>query len=157
VVAGVGFTVNELRVPPDQAQRFAAEIQAAIGDYAGPGGSADLEVEAEQDFDVRGCAACGVFLHDWFETCPGCGKELVPAVDVMEPEATEPGPVILYAGTVDRAHALAEVLAEQGFTPEEVQPAGWRHAALRLPWRELIERTNEVEAAVAPHRAWPSR
>ena len=142
----------ELRVPAAYAETHRDQIEEAIRSSSWEGGPAlneAAEAEAEEDYDVRACPACVLYFHQNFAACPGCGSELVPAVEVFEEGQAEPDRVIVAAGPVEHAKAVGERLKAAGFTAEAFEVDGWAVAAVDLPWRELTDRTREAEGLLA--------
>lgn len=136
-----------LCVPAEQYAREKEVIDRLVREATGQVvEDVSAEAEAEEDFDVRGCAACGVFLHDFFASCPGCGGELVPAVELFAPDQAAPDRVIVATGTAEEMEALERRFREAGFQPSLHHPAGWKDSAVSLSWEELCARTREAES-----------
>lgn len=149
-VVGNGLIWLTVSVPEDQYQIRRAEIDAAVAEVTG-GAEADPEAaaEAEEDYDVRACPACVLYFHETFSACPGCGAELLPAVEVFAEGQMEPDRVIVAAGDAAAMKALASRYETAGFAAQAVAVDGWSVAAVDLPWLELTERTAEAEAVLA--------
>lgn len=142
----------QLLVPRETAQKQREQIESAIRSSSWEGGPEEdtaAIAEAEEDYDVRGCASCGLYFHDNYTHCPGCGSELVAAVEVLEAGQLEPDRVIVADGIAADAKALAEQFRAAGFEAEAFEVEGWPTCAVDLPWRELTDRTKEAEALLA--------
>ena len=135
----------------DELQRLIPELSdvAAREDVSG---NPELAAEAEREFDVRGCPNCGLFLNDSYARCPGCGTELVPAVEIFAEGQLEPDRVIVADGPAPAMIELREHLQSAGFTPEAFEVEGWTTDAVDLPWQELIGRTADVENVLGSRR-----
>jgi predicted amidophosphoribosyltransferase len=144
------LAVETLAVPGEVYERHRAMIDGAINAAGVAAGEEDeaARAEAEQDFDVRGCPECGLYFHDFFTACPGCGTELVPAVELFTDAQAEPDRVIVAAGLDLPMKDLGERLKAAGFDAEAFSVEEWLVAAVDVPWRELTERTPELEALV---------
>jgi hypothetical protein len=139
----------KLMVPTEAAQADRERIESAIKSSSWEGGpeeDAAAAAEAEEDYDVRACASCGLYFHDNYTHCPGCGAELVAAVEVFEAGQLEPDRVIVADGIAAEARTLAERFCAAGFGAEAFEVEGWPVCAVDLPWGELIDRTEEAEA-----------
>jgi hypothetical protein len=138
-----------LAVPASQAETRGGELERAIAEVSGAApGDPEAMAEAEQDYDVRGCPACGRFFHDNYAACPGDREPLVPAVEVFEEGQLEPERVIVGDGPEPQAQELAERLRAAGFDARAGTPGGWPTALVDLPWSELTARTEAAEAAL---------
>jgi predicted amidophosphoribosyltransferase len=144
------LVLHTLAVPAEVYERHRAMIDGAINAAGVAVGEEDeaARAEAEQDFDVRGCPECGLYFHDFFTACPGCGTELVPAVELFTDAQAEPDRVIVAAGLDLPMKDLGERLKAAGFDAEAFSVEEWLVAAVDVPWRELTERTTELEALV---------
>lgn len=137
-----------LVVPTSVLQERRGDIEAAILQGGWDGTSAgDLAAiaEAEEDYDVRACPACLLYLHEVFSHCPGCGARLVPAVEIFEEGQAEPDRVIMRVGPPEEVKGRSRILEAAGFHAEAFEVDGWAVAAVDLPWRELLDRTREAE------------
>jgi len=154
-IFGTGSASNyNLAVPADEYESRHDEIDAALQEIAGSGeGDLAAQVQAEEDYDVRGCPACRLFFHDNYAACPHDGTELVPAVDCFGPGQMSPDVVIVGHGAA--AEPIAQRLDAAGFTAGLVSPPGWNDTVVSLPWAELIGRTSEAEAAIAGQASLP--
>jgi predicted amidophosphoribosyltransferase len=140
------FNYYRLYVPPDVYQRRRDEIAAFVNAVTGAGGANPMaEAEAEEDYDVRACPACCVYFHDTYTACPGCGAELVPAVEIFEAGQLEPDTVIVATGDEPTLRPLRNAFQAKGFTADLIEMEGWPVLAVELPWGELTDRTSEVE------------
>jgi hypothetical protein len=146
-VVGAQDPYFRLSVPATQYQARHEEVAAALVETTG-GSASDPEAmaEAEEDYDLRGCPECRVYFHSSHTACPGCGKSLVPAVEVFDEGQLEPDAVVLRHGTAEEMQPLAARLQGAGFNATVDQPAGWPVSVLCLPWPELTDRTRELEA-----------
>src|SRR5688572_13954518 len=141
------LAIHTLAVPAEQYDARWPQIDAAIMAAGGgdPEPDTDAMAEAEEDYDVRACPRCVLYLHETYSECPGCGTELVPAVECFVAGQLEPDRVIVSHGTVEAAKALADELRQAGFNAEAFEVEDWPVAVVDLPWRELTERTAEAE------------
>jgi hypothetical protein len=143
--------VYSLNVPADQYSARAEEIGTVLDALAGGDDAANLsaQAEAEQDYDVRGCPSCARFFHDTYVTCPGDDSELVPAVDCFVEGQLEPDLVVVAHGEPPNgADPMKARLEAAGLHPRAEQPAAWPVVIVALPWAELIDQTEAVEAAL---------
>jgi hypothetical protein len=139
-----------LRVPIDQVKAYHEEIEAAVSAATGePTPDLEAMAEAEEDYDVRACSRCLLFLHHTYTLCPGCGSALVPAVECFGPEQMEPDRVIVRDGAEAEMKALALRLEAAGFDGEAFAVEDWPVAVVDLPWSQLTARTAEAEALLA--------
>jgi hypothetical protein len=136
-----------LSIPLEEYRGREEEIRSVIAAATGTAPS-DLEAlqEAEEDYDVRACPACLLFLHETFDACPGCGALPVPAVEVFEAGTTAPDRVIVATGAAAEMKRLSERFQEAGFGAEAFEVEEWPVAAVDLSWDELTERTADAEA-----------
>jgi hypothetical protein len=138
-----------LAVAPQDYERRRAEITAAVEAAGGAGeAGADAVAEAEEDYDVRACPKCLLYFHDSYSVCPGCGAELVPAVECLAPGQLEPDRVIVSHGTEAGTKSVAGELRRAGFDAQATAVEDWTVAAVDLPWRELTDRTAEAESVL---------
>ncbi len=138
-----------LVVPADQYAAQREDIEAVLASVQlDSAGDPAAQAEAEQDFDVRACLACRYFLHDFFSSCPECGAELVPGVELLRPEQTEPARVVVAAGTGVAMEALDRRLREAGIGSDVEETRTGAVVLTSVPWGELLERTAELEALV---------
>lgn len=143
-----------IRVPAEAASFRAEEIARAVaaGTEVQEGDPAAI-AEAEEDFDVRACPACRYYFHETYLTCPGCGAELVPAVECFVADQLEPDLVIVAHGDEEVVVAIKSRLVAAGFRPEAWEIEGWPAAVVQLTWRELTDRTKEAEAILRASHA----
>lgn len=138
----------QVLVPVEHTEQSRELIDEAIRSSSWEGGpteDAEAVAQAYEDYDVRACPECRLFFHEPFSVCPGCGTELVPAVEAFSQGQAEPDRVIVAVGLSDGIKALRDRLAEAGFGAEAFEVEGWPVAAVDLPWRELTDRTADAE------------
>jgi len=108
----------------------------------------NAELEAEEDYDVRGCPACLLYFHDTYQNCPGCGAELLPAVDCFEEGQTAPDRVIVGHGSDAEVKDVAARLTAVGLDAQASAVEDWPVSVVDVPWTELTDRTAEVETTL---------
>jgi predicted amidophosphoribosyltransferase len=141
------LTYYSIALPADEYQARREEIERITSEIRGQSPEdVEAQAEAEQDYDVRACPGCALFFHDTYSACPGCGAELVPAVEIFEAEQLAPDRVIVAHGTAEEMKDLAAQFQAQGFAAQANAIEDWTVAAVDLPWTELIDRTDEAEA-----------
>ena len=143
--------VYRLNVPIDQYQAQEEAVYNVLDAITSADDAANLaaQAEAEQDYDVRGCPTCCRFFHDTYVTCPGDDRELVPAVECFAEGQLEPDVVVVAHGEPpDGAAPAVARLEEAGLHPRVEQPAGWPVIIVALPWGELTDQAEAVEAAL---------
>jgi uncharacterized OB-fold protein len=145
------LVVSRLLVPPEIYDLQQRAIEMAVVTGSAEAGEVDVAViqEASEDYDVRACPQCVYYFHDSYLTCPGCGAELLPAVEVFEEGQIEPDRVVVYSGPEADAQEVAGRLQAAGFAAEAFGVEDWPVFAADLPWRELINRTTDAEAVLA--------
>jgi hypothetical protein len=140
---GTTFTIA---VPAGEYASRRPEVDEAVAAVAGGlAGDPAAMAEAEEDYDVRGCPACDLYFHHQFTTCPGCGSELLPAVECFEEGQLEPEYVVLRHGPEAELQASGAGLEAAEFHPRIRLLPGEAGALLELPWSELTDRTGEAE------------
>jgi hypothetical protein len=146
VVGAEGFREFTLAVPSADAEARRSEIQAAIDETLEAGG-ADLSAvaEAEQDYDVRACPSCRRFFAQRFGACPGTGEELVPGVECLDPDRSEPATMVVGAGSAAVVREALARLQAAGITAAAEHPAGWTVSLVSVPWSDWLERGAEAE------------
>lgn len=143
--------VYTLSAPADQVAAHTTEIDSVLDAITGRDDEANsaAQAEAEQDYDVRGCPTCARFFHDTYVACPGDDTELVPAVDCFTEGQLEPDVVIVAHGEPpDGAAPVVMRLEAAGLHPRSETPPGWPVVIVALPWGELTDQTEAVEAAL---------
>ena len=148
---GPDLTLWAVAVPADLYEQFQDQIDRAVhaGRLAAGDADEDAEAHAEEMYDVRGCPECAFFFSEAYAVCPGCGVELVPAVEIFEDGQFEPDRVIIADGDGPEADALTVRLKEAGFDAESFEVDGWDVSAVDLPWSELSTREAEIEELLA--------
>lgn len=144
----VGQDLHSYRIaiPEEQYRARQADVDALVAALNAEVEHPDAMQEAEEDYDVRACPECVLYFHENNSTCPGCGTELVPAVECFEEGQTEPDRVIVGHGSEALVKNLASSLQAQGFDAQAFEVEGWSVDVVDLPWGELIDRTAEVES-----------
>lgn len=142
---GSDLVLYKLSIPDDQYLRRRQEVEALLA--AGSGSEEDPAaiLQAEEDYDVRGCPRCLLYFHENYAVCPGCEAELVPAVECFEDGQAEPDRVIVGHGNEAAVTSLAARLQEADFDAQAFEVEGWTVAGVDLPWSELTDRTAEAE------------
>jgi hypothetical protein len=125
-----------------------AEVEAIVGAAQPTTEIPDAVLEAEEDYDVRGCPSCLLFFHENYAHCPGCQTELVPAVECFEEGQAEPDRVIVGHGTQDQVKALEQRLRAVGLDAQTFEVEDWPVDVVDLSWAELTDRTAEAEVAL---------
>ncbi|MBM3458193.1 MAG: hypothetical protein FJX77_06645 [Armatimonadetes bacterium] len=136
----IWVTEEEYNANQDRIEAILAEVNPASH------GDQFAMQEAEEDYDVRGCPACMRFYHDCFAACPLCAGELVPGVELLDADQTEPDCVVVAVGPETDMVNLMARLRVLDFAAEAGRAGRPTLALLTLPWTELVDRTAEAEA-----------
>lgn len=150
-VGSANLRLYTVAVPTELYEQFQDQIDRAVhaGRLSAGDTDEDAEAQAEEMYDVRGCPECSFFFSEAYAVCPGCGVELVPAVEIFEDGQFEPDRVIVADGDGSDADALTVRLKEAGFDAESFEVDGWDISAVDLPWSELSTREVEIEELLA--------
>jgi len=153
---GGDFVHYKLAIPEDQYLQRRQELEALIAAVSGSEEDPAAILEAEEDYDVRGCPRCILYFHENYAVCPGCDTELVPAVECFEDGQMEPDRVIVAHGSQAAVKALEARLKAAGFDAQAFEVEGWTVDGVDLPWSELTGRTTEAEVILGLHTATPA-
>jgi hypothetical protein len=133
-------------------RREQIERAVSLGRLAAGEEDPEAAAQAEEDYDVRACPSCVLYFHDNYTACPGCGAELVPAVECFEDGQTAPDRVVVAHGPQEAMKALAARFQAARFQAEASEVEDWPVTITDLPWDELTGRTAEAEAILRAGR-----
>lgn len=145
---GPELGLHTLAIPRAEHEARREEVKALVGAGGGPGEDRAAALEAEEDYDVRGCPACLLYFHENYQHCPGCGADLLPAVECFEKGQTSPDRVIVGHGTEAGVKELEARLKEAGLDAQASAVEDWPVSVVDVSWQELTDRTAEVETAL---------
>jgi hypothetical protein len=145
---GPELGLHSLAIPREEHEARREEVEALVGAGGGPAENRAAALEAEEDYDVRGCPSCLLYFHENYQHCPGCGAELLPAVECFEEGQTAPDRVIVGHGTDAEAKELEARLRAAGLDAQASAVEDWPVSVVDVSWQELTDRTAEVETAI---------
>lgn len=145
---GPELGMHTLAIPRAEHEARRDEVESLVGAGRTRADNRAAALEAEEDYDVRGCPACLLYFHENYQHCPGCGAELLPAVDCFEEGQTAPDRVIIGHGTDPEVKELEARLKTAGLDAQASAVEDWPVSVVDVSWEELTDRTAEVEQAI---------